>query len=268
MLTANKMSFSFQWFPGHIGRARRELKPLVSQAQIVFHILDARAPSAAFYPELIQKRKAVIVFAKTDLADLNLTLRWKEWFENKGYPVYLSRKNDTLQELKKADFWKKSSLFGKAVVTGLPNVGKSTFINCLVGRKKAKTGKIPGITRGPQWIKLDERIYLLDTPGIFYPQNLPEAKVWRLAVLGIIPESRYTELVFEVGNFLIQYVRENYGVFKDQPEDFSSFLEIFGRSQGILSKGGNVHLENAALRLIREFQAGKWGRITLEKPTK
>ena len=151
-------------------------------------------------------------------------------------------------------------------MVGLPNVGKSSFINTLVQRKKTKTGKIPGITRGPQWVKLNDKMYLLDTPGIFYPQNIPQEKAWRLAVLGIAPEKIYIEQVLEVGEFLMRYVRENYSVFQDQSENYLDFLKIFGKTQGILSKGGAVHLENAALRLIHDFQRGKWGRMTLDKP--
>jgi ribosome biogenesis GTPase A len=254
---------SVQWFPGHMARAKRELAAFAKKANLLLHVLDARAPQSTFFPEMLPNKKPILVFTKIDLADPKETKKWKEKFSQEGFEVLFPN------HLKSNIFWGKMPPSAKVMVVGLPNVGKSTLINKLVGEKKARTGAIPGITRGPQWIKLEKLtkiIYLLDTPGVFYPSHLPQEKGWKLAAIETMPLKNYEGILYEVAEALVRYVQEHYRLFKNLPADFSEFLEVYAKEKMLLLKGGKPNLPLAASRLIADFQKGKWGRITLETP--
>lgn len=251
---------SIQWFPGHMAKTKRTLKRYVDFSHLFLMAVDARAPKATFDPKLIPKNKeARIIFTKEDLADPKKTDAWKIWFHRQGY---------TLQSAKSKTFAVHSEKLPARVysmVMGLPNVGKSTLINQWVGQKKAKTGAIPGVTRGPQWVKIDERFYLLDTPGIFFKERITEAEGWKLAAVGVVPEKIYKDQIIDIITSLIEYVRSEYKLFRET-DNILEHLERVALQRGLLFKGGRPNIEEAAVRLLADFQRGAWGRLTLETP--
>lgn len=260
---------SFQWFPGHMAKAKRNLKRYLEFSDVIVHTIDARAPQSTFFREIVPRHsKLILVFTKADLADPHQTKVWKQWFSDHGYSVVASPQLLLSQGLKPTPGIRENRRVPHhAIIAGLPNTGKSTLINKLIGRKKAKTGALPGITRGMQWIKLNESVYFLDTPGIFFPENLPVEKAWRLASLGTIPRKSLLHHAVEVCKNLVEYVDQHYSVFKQESANFNNFLESLGQKWGILLKGGEVNFEAVALHLIEDFQKGKWGKITLESPS-
>lgn len=258
------MERAFQWFPGHMAKAQKALQHYLKRADFLLVAVDARAPKLTLSPKITDKSKRLqIVFTKTDLADSKQTALWKTWFEQQGYRVFNQNAQNILAYLRRELSGTKKTY---GIVTGMPNVGKSTLINQLGGFHKTHTGALPGVTRGPQWIKLVENLYLLDTPGIFLPKSPNLERGWRLAALGVLPEKSYSDRIVEVAECLIQYVRAHYNLFLKEPENVTDFLEAFGRKRGALSKGGVINVEEAARRLIVDFQKGKWGRTTLEEP--
>lgn len=239
-----------------MARTRKEINRLASLAHSFLYAVDARAPRSTFYRNLVPSRARIqVILTKGDLADPQKSERWKRWFASQGYPVF--RSPDDLE--------KEARTLPRVLVVGLPNVGKSTVINRLVGRKKTRTAALPGTTRGPQWVKLSGKFYLLDTPGVFFPQHLPEESAWRLAALGTVPEQSYRSRLLEIGQALFEYVRNAYGLFRGEGS-FEEFLESLARRRGALQKGGGSNLEEAARKLLLDFQRGTWGRITLEEP--
>lgn len=267
---AHETETTLQWFPGHMAKAKRTLRRYVEFADIILHTIDARSPASSASTLSRQfsspARKLAVILTKCDLADPKKTGLWDKWLRDQGFAVFKSSLTAIPAELKAVLAGKSQNAPVHAIVSGLPNVGKSTLINRLIGKKKAKTGALPGLTRGPQWIKLDARFYLLDTPGIFFPENIPMDKAWRLAAIAVIPEKNYSNQIVEICEHLVKYVQAHYHTFNESIADFHAFLREMGRKRGVISKGGEVNLEDTAKRLIADFQKGKWGRITLETP--
>lgn len=276
-----------QWYPGHMTKAKRMMEEDIRLVDLVIEILDARVPLSSRNPDIDQlgRQKArLILLNKADLADERLNSGWEEYFKEKGYYVVkVNARNGTgvkaihkvIAEAckEKIERDRKRGILNRpvrAMVVGIPNVGKSTFINTFAGKACTKTGNKPGVTKGKQWIRLNKNVELLDTPGILWPKFDNQEIGMRLALVGSIREEllNITELAIE----LIQYLQENYkGVLKeryqaDEGQEVGKILEDIAKSRACLLKGGEYDIEKAASLLMDDFRSGRLGRITLEVP--
>ena len=280
---------NINWYPGHMARARREIGEAVKQVDVVIEIIDARIPMASRNPilnEIIGAKPRIIVLNKSDLADLNINKSWVEKLNTENQRALLVDSNNGIGikdvvkaacEIMKEKLDKqaeKGRMGGsvKAMVVGIPNVGKSTFINKIAGKKTAITGNKPGVTKKNQWVRLDDTIQLLDTPGVLWPKLDNELYARHLAYIGTIKDEviDIEELaVFLLDELVTNYKKMLYERYKI-PEEFSyemtyELLEEIGRKRGCLVRGGEVDYTKVANILFEEFRSGKIGRISLEK---
>ncbi|MBE6991007.1 MAG: ribosome biogenesis GTPase YlqF [Ruminococcaceae bacterium] len=280
---------NIQWYPGHMTKTRRQMAESLKLVDAVCELLDARIPLSSRNPdidEMFSSKPRMVILNKADQADQNITRRWKEYFKSKGMAVIetdcKTRRgiNDfapALRELLKDQIakWNEKGQVGRPVrvmIVGIPNVGKSTLINQLAGRKTAKTEDRPGVTRGKQWVKVDEKLELLDTPGILWPKFDDPKVGLRLAFTGAVKDAIMdTEtLAFELMKLLAtEYpdkVRERYKIEPDPNAEGWEILEAAGRKRGFLISGGEIDLDRMAKVLLDEYRAGKLGRLSLETP--
>ena len=276
-----------QWYPGHMTKAKRQMEEDRKLVDLVIELLDARAPRSSGNPDIVSLaagKARLVILNKADLADEAANRRWKEWYEAQGIPVLTAdaRKAATFRSLSAltekacAEKRKRDAARGiknrpiRAMVVGIPNVGKSTFINSYAGKAVAKTGNKPGVTKGRQWIRLGKNLELLDTPGILWPKYEDEAIGERLAMIGSIRDDILG--IGELGALLIDFLKENYpGVLTerygaDETKDGAGILYEIGSRRGCLVKGSLISYEKAAAVLLDEFRSGKLGRISLELP--
>lgn len=282
-------STSINWYPGHMAKARREIGEAVKQVDVVIEIIDARIPMASRNPilnEIIGTKPRIIVLNKSDLADNSINKSWVEKLNTENQRALLVDSNNGIGtkdvvkaacEIMKEKLDKqvdKGRVGGsiKAMVVGIPNVGKSTFINKIAGKKTAITGNKPGVTKKNQWVRLDDKIQLLDTPGVLWPKLDNELYARHLAYIGTIKDEviDIEELaVYLIDELVTNYKQMLYERFKIS-EDFSyemtyELLEEIGRKRGCLVRGGEVDYTKVANILFEEFRSGKIGRISLEK---
>lgn len=277
-------------FPGHMKKAFDTLARLLSLVDLVIEIVDARAPLSSANPflrEAIGNKKSLLVFTKTDLADPERTKRWAAYYREKGQePLTIDLKREkalpkvlSLIEPLLAAKREKEKRYGmkpqksRLLIVGIPNVGKSTLINNLAGRIRAKSANRPGVTRAEQWINLPSSLMLLDTPGIL-PSSYGDAKVAiKLALLGSISQEVLpgTDLARALFGFLRenypQSLTERYGIPDLSPLDSDASFKEIALRRGFLSSGAEPDLDKAALALLKDFQDGKLGRLSLEDPT-
>lgn len=284
---------SIQWFPGHMAKTKRLIKDQLKLVDLVIELVDARLPESSRNPmlkEMIGERKPVLlVLNKNDLADPNRTHYWLNRFsaEKDQTAIALSAtdsKNkiikmlsDSIYELTKEKRERLMSRGAKnvtirAMIVGIPNVGKSTFINSLVGKKTAVTGDKPGVTRGKQWIRLSSDIELLDTPGILWPKFEDQMVGYRLAVSGAISDEVFVQeeicyqFIKEIQPYYSALLAERYGLDQEwikTADPYEIMLEI-GRARGCLLKGNKVDELKTSRLVIKEFRSGKIGKISLE----
>ena len=277
----------FQWYPGHMTKARRMMQENIKLIDIVVELVDARVPFSSKNPdidELAKNKYRLIVLNKADMADAKTTAAWQNYFEAKGFFVAKvnSQKGAGMKEVKsliekacqeKKARDKKRGILNRplrAMVVGIPNVGKSTFINSLAGKAAAKTGNKPGVTKGKQWIRLNKQVELLDTPGILWPKFEDQTVGLRLALIGSIKdEVLQTE---ELAAELIRFLAANYpGVLENKytitaaPDPYVMLGRI-AESRHCLVRGNELDTEKAAMLLMDDFREGKLGRLTLEYP--
>lgn len=276
---------NFQWYPGHMTKAKRMMQENIKLIDLVIELVDARVPMSSRNPDIdeLGKNKArLILLNKSDLADERLSDAWMEYFKDKGYSVVKvnSRKGGGMKSIQgviqeackeKIERDRKRGILNRpvrAMVVGIPNVGKSTFINALAGKACAKTGNRPGVTKGKQWIRLNKQVELLDTPGILWPKFEDQQVGLRLAFIGSIKDEimNLEELASELIGFLKDsypgMLAEKYGI--TETEDNYQCLAEVAESRHCLVRGNELDTQKAAGILLDDFRSGKLGRITLE----
>lgn len=278
---------NYQWYPGHMTKAVRAMQEDIRLIDLVIELLDARVPYSSRNPDIdgLGKNKArLIVLNKADLADERRGNAWVQYFRDKGYFVAEmdSRNRAGMKEIQelilrscqeKIERDRQRGIVNRpvrAMVAGIPNVGKSTFINSLAGKACAKTGNRPGVTKGRQWIRLNKNVELLDTPGILWPKFEDQAVGQKLAVIGSIrdellqPEELAIWILAFMRDTYPSRLRERYGVREQDTEN--GLLEQIALARGCLQKGGLPDCRKAAGLLVEDLRSGRLGRITLELP--
>ena len=277
----------FQWYPGHMTKAKRMMQEDIKLIDLVIELVDARIPISSRNPDIdeLGKNKArLILLNKSDLAEERQNDAWVEYFKAKGFSVVKvnSRKGGGIKSIQaviqeackeKMERDRKRGILNRpvrAMVVGIPNVGKSTFINSFAGKACAKTGNKPGVTKGKQWIRLNKNVELLDTPGILWPKFEDQTVGLRLAFIGSIKDELIN--VEELAAELITFMKTKYaGVLAEkytieEVEDSYKCLQLIAESRHCLLKGNKLDTVKAAVLLIDDFRNGRLGRITLEFP--
>lgn len=276
----------YQWYPGHMSKAKRQMQDDLKLIDAVVEILDARIPNSSRNPDIDKMatgKARIIILNKADMADAKRTEEWKRYFEKRGFLVNTADSRtgagvkSTIELIKKACAEKierdrKRGIINRpvrAMIAGIPNVGKSTFINSIAGKACTKTGNKPGVTKGKQWIRLNKEVELLDTPGILWPKFEDQKVGMRIAFIGSInDEILYPE---EMAYELLKFLAEEYpGILKeryeiDECEDGNIMLNDIAIKRACLKKGGAADTERAAKLIINDFRSTKIGKITLEK---
>ncbi len=289
---------NINWYPGHMAKTRRQITEDLRLVDIVIELLDARIPISSQNPniaEITKNKKKIIVLNKSDLADDNQNKKWIEYFKNKGITAVAvdsnsgkgiencikEIENSMKQELEIHAVKGRTGKRIKAMILGIPNVGKSSFINRIAKRTTANVGNKPGVTKQKQWIRINEKIELLDTPGVLWPKFESEEVALNLCFTGSIKEEILDklEIAYKLTEFLLKNYKnklcERYKISEDfiketlaqeQPENYNIYeimLEI-GRKRGCIMSGGRVDEEKTARILLDEFKNGKLGKITIE----
>lgn len=295
-------STSINWYPGHMAKTMKQIEADLRIVDIVIELLDARIPIASQNPEIankIKNKKKLVVLNKADLADEKTNQKWVNYLENQGIPAVLVDSNSGKgidKFIKKIEEVMQEMLEGqaskgrigrkiRAMILGIPNVGKSSFINRISKRTTAEVGNKPGVTKQKQWIRINEKIELLDTPGVLWPKFENEDVALKLAFTGTIKETvlQKTEIAYQLVKFLLENYRERlaqrYGLNleyiqttleQEQPENFNIYeimLEI-GKKRGCIISGGNIDEEKTAKIILDEYKNGKFGKVSLEQPDK
>ena len=282
----------FQWYPGHMTKAKRQMQEDIKLIDLVIELVDARIPLSSRNPdidELGRNKSRLILMNKSDLADEAVSRAWADFFKQKGYYVVSldSRSKAGMKNVtnvvmeacrEKIERDRKRGIKNRpvrAMVVGIPNVGKSTFINSYAGKACAKTGNKPGVTKGKQWIRLNKNVELLDTPGILWPKFEDQMVGLRLALIGSIKDEILN--IDELSIELIKILTANYpGVLSERYSTEESplredvepveILKQIAENRKCISKGNELDYSKAAALVIDEFRSGKLGKITLERP--
>lgn len=277
---------NIQWYPGHMTKAKRAMKDDIKLIDLIIELVDARVPLSSRNPdidELGANKARLILLNKADLASETMNDKWAEWFKAQGYFVVkvnsrsgagLKQISSVVQEAckEKIERDRRKGILNRpvrAMVVGIPNVGKSTFINSFAGKACTKTGNKPGVTKGNQWIRLSKTLELLDTPGILWPKFEDQRVGLRLAFIGSINDEilQKEELATEFLKFAMKnyssVLNERYGIEAEDPLDA---LNQIAKSRHCLLKGNELDTKKAANILLDDFRSGKLGRITLEFP--
>lgn len=277
---------NIQWFPGHMTKTRRLIEADLKMVDAVVEVTDARIPESSRNPildDLLGNKLRVMIMNKCDVADENATIAWKKYYESRGIYVIVcdcrSGKglNKFLPSVKRMlsdviQRRKARGMIGKALrlmVVGIPNVGKSSFINRMANSKKTKVGDRPGVTRGKQWVSIDKDVELLDMPGILWPKFDDKNVAQKLAFTGAVKDDVVdtAALARSLGVLLLsdypELIKARYKISED-----GDVLTEIAKSRGMLISGGEPDTERAAIALLDEFRGGKIGRITLDTPPK
>lgn len=277
----------YQWYPGHMSKAKRQMQEDLKLIDVIVELVDARIPYSSKNPDIekmANNKSRVLLLNKADMADPVITDKWVSYYEKKGYfVVKINSKNgsgvnkvkDVILEAckEKIERDRRKGIMNRpvrAMICGIPNVGKSTFINTFAGKACTKTGNKPGVTKGKQWIRLSKNIELLDTPGILWPKFEDQVIGKRIAFIGSINDNILvsTEMAGDLLEFLYNNYRDclagYYGV--ELVEDKYENLKTIALKRGCLVKGGEPDYERAARLIVDDFRSVKIGRISLETP--
>lgn len=278
---------NIQWYPGHMTKAVRMMQEDIKLIDIVIELVDARVPLSSKNPDIDQlaaNKFRLILLNKSDLADDSCTKKWEAYYQAKGFAVMkinarsgggMKAITSVIQETckEKIERDRKRGILNRplrAMIVGIPNVGKSTFINSYAGKACTKTGNKPGVTKGKQWIRLNKHVELLDTPGILWPKFEDQQVGIHLACIGSIKDDilNTQELACELIKRLVQgyptVLENNYGINENQ-ESYQILQEI-AKNRHCITKGEALDLDKAAAMILENFRNGKLGRITLELP--
>lgn len=277
----------FQWYPGHMTKAKRAMQEDIKLIDVIIELVDSRVPFSSKNPDidtLANGKSRILLMNKYDLADKAVSDKWTKYYEEKGYFVVtvnskngrgVKAVNDVIQKAckEKIERDRKRGILNRpirAMIVGIPNVGKSTFINSFAGKACAKTGNKPGVTKGKQWIRLNKNVELLDTPGILWPKFEDQQVGLNLAFIGSIKDELYN--IYELSLLLLDYLIKNY---PDAVADFyeiensdsnNELLERIAIKRGCIKSGAEYDLDKAAKCLVDDFRNGRIGKISLEIP--
>lgn len=277
----------FQWYPGHMTKAKRAMQEDIKLIDVIIELVDSRVPFGSKNPDidtLANGKSRILLMNKYDLADKAVSDKWTKYYEEKGYFVAtvnskngrgVKAVNDVIQKAckEKIERDRKRGILTRpirAMIVGIPNVGKSTFINSFAGKACAKTGNKPGVTKGKQWIRLNKNVELLDTPGILWPKFEDQQVGLNLAFIGSIKDELYN--IYELSLLLLDYLIKNY---PDAVADFyeiensdsnNELLERISIKRGCIKSGAEYDLDKAAKCLVDDFRNGRIGKISLEIP--
>ena len=288
-----------QWFPGHMAKTRRIMQSNLKLVDVVVEITDARIPYSSRNPEmdrLVGSKPRLLLLNKADSADEAVTSQWIDYYKKKGITAVatdcrsgknINKFKSALKELmaEQVKTWEAKGMHGRPIrmmIVGIPNVGKSSFINRLAGSKRAKVEDRPGVTRGKQWVTLDDNTELVDMPGVLWPKFEDKTVGERLAFTGAVKDNildteylacrllellceEYPEMLVGRYNISLEDLPENDDMTAGCLKGFE-LLERIGRKRGFLISGGEINTERAAAAVLDEFPAGKLGRISLERP--
>ena len=284
----------YQWYPGHMTKARRMMQENIGLVDLVIELADARIPLSSRNPDidaLAQNKARILLMTKADMADPVRTALFQRYFEEKGFMVIAvdARTRKANEKIRayvekacsaKRERDKRRGIIGRplrAMVVGIPNVGKSTFINSFAGKASAKTGNKPGVTRGKQWIRLNKNLELLDTPGILWPRFEDRQVGVNLALTGAIRQELLDEQ--ELSLELLDFLQKEYPALVigkyapadgdarwELPMDSAKLLALIAESRNLLRTGGEPDYQRASKMVLDDFRNGKTGRITLETP--
>ncbi|HOM02729.1 MAG TPA: ribosome biogenesis GTPase YlqF [Acetivibrio sp.] len=280
---------NIQWFPGHMAKTRRILAENLKMVDVVVELLDARIPASSKNPEIdsiVKNKPKIVVLNKADLADEKISNEWSKWFNSQGYATIfidsikgtgIKQLKDKMRDVMKDKFERdrqKGRIFRpvRTMIVGIPNVGKSSLINKIAGKKSAVTGDRPGVTRNKQWINVNSEIQLMDTPGILWPKFEDKTVGINLAATGAIKDEIIDTV--ELASLLIERlsetypekIKERYKLESLQDKKGYELLEEAGKKRGCIISGGQVDLTRISAIVLDEFRGGKIGRITLERP--
>ena len=293
----NENKTNINWYPGHMLKTKKEIMQDLKLIDVVIEILDARIPISSQNPDIkkiIGNKKRIVILNKSDLAEEKETARWVEYFKKNGIKAIVTDSNlgkGIKESLKQIEGIMEEDM-GKAaekgrikkniriIILGIPNVGKSSYINRIVGKKTTVTGNRPGVTKQKQWVRIKDNIELLDTPGVLWPKFEDEKIALNLSYIGSIKDEILD--VLNIAFKLLTYLYKNYKVnlierykiseanieeikTEDENEEIYNLLKLIGKKRGAVVSGGNIDEEKTAVIILNDFRSGKLGKITLEK---
>ncbi len=277
----------FQWYPGHMTKAKRAMQEDIKLIDVVIELVDARIPFSSKNPDinsLAQNKSRILLLNKSDMADPAVMKHWIRYYEQQGYLAMAvnSKKRNELKQVhaliqkackEKIERDRKRGILNRpvrAMIVGIPNVGKSTFINSFAGKACTKTGNKPGVTKGKQWIRLNKQVELLDTPGILWPKFEDQQVGKHLALIGSIKDEllQSVELALELIPFLVEEypgtLAQHYQLQEEGKP--TNILLAIARSRGCVKTGNEADYDKAAFLLLDDFRNARLGKITIERP--
>ena len=290
---------NINWYPGHMAKTRKQIIEDLKLIDVVVELIDSRIPISSRNPdinEITKDKKRVIALNKSDLSDMQETNKWAAYFRKNGIPAVITDSNSgkgvldvikQIEELMKEELKKLADKgrVGRTIrimVLGIPNVGKSSFINRIAKKNSLIVGNKPGVTRAKQWIRVSDKIELLDTPGVLWPKFESEKVALNLAFTGTIKDDviEKTEIAFQLLKYLLHNYKENVlkrydlkleiveeilNQYQPENENIYEIMQLIGKKRGAIVSGGNIDDEKTANIMIDDYRTGKLGKITLEK---